>query len=150
MKEDISCTIDTSSSDMFSEDQAYLIKNTLHLTEKEFQLFSLLLQRKGQVVSHTDIISFVWPERSAAISKNNILQLIFRLRKKLTKKVNSALIRNISGQGYMLETPSKRNNDSPNTKREDILKKYKSCRLTPLIILLALLILGVFFMLFKS
>jgi DNA-binding winged helix-turn-helix (wHTH) protein len=140
MKKNISCIINNVPQSELNAEQTYFLKNTLHLTEKEFQLFLLLLQRKGETVSHADIINFVWPERSAAISKNNILQLIFRLRKKLTRRTNTALIKTISGKGYMLETSSKPNTIMLNSHKIDG-KLNRGIYILACIILVAIIIL---------
>lgn len=85
--------------------QLFLKENHLNLTEKEMRLFIVLAQRKGEIVSYADITETVWPERAAAISRNNILQLIFRLRKKLSMIGMEGSIQTINGLGYLFNTP---------------------------------------------
>ncbi|WP_048961444.1 winged helix-turn-helix domain-containing protein [Enterobacter bugandensis] len=94
-------------------------KNHLNLTEKEMRLFIVLVQRRGEVVSHADITETVWPERAAAISRNNILQLIFRLRKKLSTVGVEDSIQTINGLGYSFNIPTTNDHLKPISLQEN-------------------------------
>jgi DNA-binding response OmpR family regulator len=58
---------------------------SIFLTKKEFLLFKCITNaRIKKMISVNEIISYVWQGREAIISRINISQLIFRLRRKLT------------------------------------------------------------------
>lgn len=78
-------------------------ENSQNLTEKEKRLLLALAKNKNYIVSHAEIAEAVWPERSAAIGLNNILQLIFRLRRKLDLIGISHCIYTVAGKGYCLK-----------------------------------------------
>ena len=69
----------------------------IDLSAKEFQLLSLLLRRKGEVLSRTELSEHIYAEGSDRDS-NTIEVFIGRLRKKLP----SDLIETVRGMGYRL------------------------------------------------
>jgi two-component system response regulator TctD len=82
---------------------------TLELTQREWELLQLLVQRVGEVVTREDVLA-VWhasplePGQPATALNSNALEVyVHRLRKKLD--TSSLSIRNIRGLGYMLEKP---------------------------------------------
>lgn len=81
----------------------YLRRASMLLTEKEKRLLYFLMVNQGKVVGHSEICDAVWPERSAVISPNNILQLVFRLRIKLKSLGIYNGISTITGKGYQLD-----------------------------------------------
>jgi two-component system OmpR family response regulator len=81
----------------------------LELTQREWELLELLVQRCGEVVTREDVLA-AWrasppePGQTAAPLNSNALEVyVHRLRKKLDP--SSLNIRNIRGLGYMLEKP---------------------------------------------
>jgi len=90
----------------FNESRVYGKNSQQNLTEKEKRLLYILAKRKGEIVSHSEIAEAVWPERSVAIGLNNILQLIFRLRKKLSQLEINCCIFTVAGKGYSLRETS--------------------------------------------
>lgn len=77
----------------------------LDLTTKEFLLLSLLLRRKGEVLSRTIISEQVWGINFD--SDTNIVDVaIRRLRKKVDDPFTVKLIHTIRGVGYVLEEPA--------------------------------------------
>jgi two-component system copper resistance phosphate regulon response regulator CusR len=75
---------------------------SLDLTAKEFQLLSLLLRRKGEVLTRTTISEQVWGINFD--SDTNIVDVaIRRLRKKVDDPYQQKLIHTIRGVGYVLE-----------------------------------------------
>ena len=88
---------------------ATLQGQTLELTQREWELLELLVQRVGEVVTREDVLA-VWhasplePGQPATALNSNALEVyVHRLRKKLDP--SSLSIRNIRGLGYMLEKP---------------------------------------------
>lgn len=74
----------------------------LDLTAKEFILLSLLLRRRGEVLSRTAIADQVWGINFD--SDTNIVDVaIRRLRKKVDDPFPAKLIQTIRGVGYVLE-----------------------------------------------
>lgn len=77
---------------------------TLDLTAKEFLLLSLLLRRKGEVVSRTLVAEQVWGINFD--TDTNIVDVaIRRLRKKMDDPFAQKLIHTVRGVGYVLEEP---------------------------------------------
>ncbi|MEP6588547.1 MAG: response regulator transcription factor [Polaromonas sp.] len=81
--------------------RAWIFGQVHDLTQREWELLTLLHQRLNQVVSREDVAS-VWQHESAEPTASNALEVyIHRLRRKL---LGSGLnIRNVRGLGYMLE-----------------------------------------------
>ena len=81
--------------------RAWIFGQAHDLTQREWELLTLLQQRLNQVVSRDDVAS-AWQYDSAEPTASNALEVyIHRLRRKL---LGSGLnIRNIRGLGYMLE-----------------------------------------------
>ena len=74
----------------------------LTLTSHEFKLLSLLMQRKGQVLSRTELSEHIYPQDGDRDS-NTIEVFVGRLRKKLPP----GLIEIVCGMGYRLvEAPA--------------------------------------------
>lgn len=74
----------------------------LRLTSHEFKLLSLLMQRKGQVLSRTELSEHIYPQDGDRDS-NTIEVFVGRLRKKLPP----GLIETVRGMGYRLvEAPA--------------------------------------------
>jgi two-component system OmpR family response regulator len=81
----------------------------LELTQREWELLELLVNRSGEVVTREDVLA-AWragppePGQSAPTLASNALEVyVHRLRKKLDS--TPLTIRNIRGLGYMLERP---------------------------------------------
>lgn len=75
---------------------------TLDLTQKEFMLLSLLVQRAGQVLSRTMIAEQVWDINFD--SDTNVVDVaIRRLRTKVDDPFERKLIHTVRGVGYVAE-----------------------------------------------
>jgi two-component system, OmpR family, copper resistance phosphate regulon response regulator CusR len=75
---------------------------SLDLTAKEFQLLSLLLRRRGEVLTRTTISEQVWGINFD--SDTNIVDVaIRRLRKKVDDPFPHKLIHTIRGVGYVID-----------------------------------------------
>ncbi|MEI7445792.1 MAG: heavy metal response regulator transcription factor [Burkholderiales bacterium] len=74
----------------------------LELTAKEFTLLSLLLRRRGEVLSRTVLAEQVWDMRFD--SDTNVVEVaIRRLRAKLDEPFGQRLLHTVRGMGYVLE-----------------------------------------------
>lgn len=74
----------------------------VELTNKEFALLHLLLQRQGEVLSRTAIASQVWNLNFD--SDTNVVDVaVRRLRAKIDDPFDLKLIRTVRGMGYTLE-----------------------------------------------
>lgn len=74
----------------------------LNLTSKELTLLALLLRRRGEVLSRTEIAEQVWDMNFD--SNTNVVDVaIGRLRAKLDAPFSKALLHTVRGMGYVLE-----------------------------------------------
>ena len=83
--------------------QATLGDEALELTQREWELLVLLVQRCGEVVTRDDVLA-AWrsPDAGGQTVNSNALEVyVHRLRKKLDQ--SGLNIRNIRGLGYLLE-----------------------------------------------
>jgi two-component system OmpR family response regulator len=71
----------------------------LQLTSHEFKLLSLLMQRKGEVLSRTELSEHIYPQDSDRDS-NTIEVFVGRLRRKLPDCIET-----VRGLGYRLVEP---------------------------------------------
>ncbi|WGS54902.1 heavy metal response regulator transcription factor (plasmid) [Paraburkholderia sp. D15] len=72
------------------------------LTPREFSLLQLLARRHGEVLSRTQIASYVWDMNFD--SDTNVVEVaIRRLRTKIDDEYSSKLIHTVRGVGYVLE-----------------------------------------------
>ena len=74
----------------------------IDLSAKEFQLLSLLLRRKGEVLSRTEIAEQVW-DVNFDHGTNVIDVAVRRLRSKLDQPFEHPLLHTVRGMGYVLE-----------------------------------------------
>jgi len=74
----------------------------LDLTAKEFTLLTLLLRRRGEVLSRTEIAEQVW-DMNFDSATNVIDVAIRRLRGKLDAPFERTLLHTVRGMGYVLE-----------------------------------------------
>jgi two-component system, OmpR family, copper resistance phosphate regulon response regulator CusR len=74
----------------------------LDLTAKEFTLLTLLLRRRGQVLSRTTLAEQVWDMNFD--SDTNVVEVaIRRLRAKMDDPFDAKLLHTVRGMGYVLE-----------------------------------------------
>ena len=77
----------------------------LDLTAKEFNLLSLLLRRRGQILSRTTLAEQVWDMNFD--SDTNVVEVaVRRLRAKLDDAFATKLLHTVRGMGYVLEDRS--------------------------------------------
>ncbi len=74
----------------------------IELSAKEFQLLSLLMQRKGQILSRTTLAERVWQVNFD--TETNVVEVaVRRLRAKVDDPYAPKLLHNVRGIGYVLE-----------------------------------------------
>lgn len=78
----------------------------LCITEKEKRLLILLLGKENSTVKKDEINTAVWPERKGMVTENNLLQLVFRLRKKLAVCGLRNCLCTVSREGYQFNSVS--------------------------------------------
>lgn len=86
--------------------RAYRDGIRIDLTPKEFALLHLLMRRRGEVLSRTQIASLVWDINFD--SDTNVVEVaVRRLRSKVDDPFDRKLIHTIRGVGYVLEERAK-------------------------------------------
>ena len=74
----------------------------IDLRPREFSLLELLMRNEGRVVSKTMILSHVWGY--AFDPGSNVVDvLVFRLREKIDRGVDTPLLHTVRGMGYVLK-----------------------------------------------
>ena len=82
--------------------QARRAGQDLRLTAKEFSLLWLLLRRKGEVLSRTELAELVWDMHFD--SETNVVDVaVRRLRSKMDEPFAQPLLHTVRGMGYVLE-----------------------------------------------
>lgn len=85
--------------------KAHRADKRLDLTAKEFSLLSLLLRRRGQILSRTTLAEQVWDMNFD--SDTNVVEVaVRRLRAKLDDPFAPKLLHTVRGMGYVLEERS--------------------------------------------
>ncbi len=85
--------------------RVYRDKVRIDLTAKEFQLLSLFMQRRGQILSRTTLAERVWNMNFN--SDTNVVEVaVRRLRSKIDDPFSPKLLHNVRGIGYVLEDRS--------------------------------------------
>lgn len=129
-----------------NENRIFNKKSEQRLTEKEKRLLLVLAQKPGEVVSHKIIAEAVWPERAAAIGLNNILQLVFRLRRKLKILGLNHCVCTIAGKGYALKELTTEEDNNPEPLEPTTTKFLKKKFLSGMIVLAILILLASLFL----
>jgi two-component system copper resistance phosphate regulon response regulator CusR len=82
--------------------KAFRATRRLDLTAKEFTLLSLLLRRRGQILSRTTLAEQVWDMNFD--SDTNVVEVaVRRLRAKMDDPFDAKLLHTVRGMGYVLE-----------------------------------------------
>ena len=85
--------------------KAQRARQRLDLTAKEFTLLTLLLRRRGQILSRTTLAEQVWDMNFD--SDTNVVEVaVRRLRAKLDDPFDNKLLHTVRGMGYVLEDRS--------------------------------------------
>lgn len=89
----------------FVQHRAVRAGKRLELTPKEFALLSLLVRRRGEVLTRTVIADQVWDMNFD--SHTNVVDVhMRRLRSKVDESFQHKLIQTVRGVGYVLEGPA--------------------------------------------
>ena len=83
------------------EKAVYRQGEKIFLTEKEFELLSLLHSQRGRTFSPVELYETIWQEAYLPSSSNTVLVHIANLRKKLGEDQN--IIRTVWGKGYVID-----------------------------------------------
>jgi TolB-like protein/DNA-binding winged helix-turn-helix (wHTH) protein len=81
--------------------ERYLSKNgkRLQLTDKAFDLLTVLVQSSGRLISKDDLLSAVWPD--TFVEENNLDKHVSQIRRTLgDRKGNPKYIETVRGRGY--------------------------------------------------
>lgn len=76
--------------------------NEIVLTNKESQIFNLLLENRGAAVRNSEILTRIWKVESEHHS-NIVQSTMRRLRNKVDRGFSQKLIKTVNGVGYSLE-----------------------------------------------
>lgn len=79
----------------------YLDNNEITCTNKEFNILTYLLQRKGQAVSRDDLLTFLWGDNNSDYESRTIDVHVKSLRAKLNDN-DGSIIQAIYGIGYKI------------------------------------------------
>ncbi len=82
--------------------KAYRAGQRIDLTSKEFALLHLLMRRRGEVLTRTEITSLIW-DMNFDCDTNVVEVAVRRLRVKVDEPFEQRLIHTIRGVGYTLE-----------------------------------------------
>ena len=85
----------------------YCNNKEIHLTKKEFDIFCMLVENRGRVMTYEQIYQNVWDGFPSGEIKSTIGYHIRNLRKKLSAPF-SAAIHNIREVGYCFELKTKK------------------------------------------
>lgn len=82
------------------ENLVRLGQKSVRLTAREFRLFSLLYENRGQAVSKSELTAAVWPD---GVDGNACEVHMTHLRKKLIPLLGDGAVAGIRGKGYILK-----------------------------------------------
>lgn len=82
--------------------------NRIHLSEKEFLIMNVLLERQGKVVDRETLLSEVWGYQNVALETRTVDVTIGKLRQKIEADASRPeIIRTKRGKGYIIEDHQK-------------------------------------------
>jgi two-component system copper resistance phosphate regulon response regulator CusR len=90
----------------FAAQKVYRDATRIDLTAKEFQLLSLFMTRRGQILSRTTLAERVW-DINFNSDTNAVEVAVRRLRSKIDDPFAPKLLHNVRGIGYVLEDRSR-------------------------------------------
>lgn len=88
-----------------SKREAWLRKDPLDLTAKEFALLRYFMLHSGEVLSAERLLDHVWDEHADPFT-NTVRVTVSNLRRKLREAGGDGLIGTVVGAGYRLESPA--------------------------------------------
>lgn len=81
---------------------AYINQTPLELTKKEYGILEYLVLHKNSVISAECLLEHVW-DSNVDMFSNTFKFHMSSLKKKISEKTTSELIRNVRGQGYIID-----------------------------------------------
>ena len=84
--------------------EAYVNKNLINLTPKEYSILELLMYNKNRVLSRLSIAEYVWGDNFDLFNMTNFVDVhIKNIRKKLDEFTDNKIIKTVRGIGFMIE-----------------------------------------------
>ena len=84
--------------------EAFVNKNFINLTPKEYSILELLMYNKNRVLSRLSIAEYVWGDNFDLFNMTNFVDVhIKNIRKKLDQHTEKKIIKTIRGIGFMIE-----------------------------------------------
>lgn len=80
----------------------YLNSQKIVLTQRESQILYLLLEKKGQIVSRSELMLSIW-QTDQFISDGTLTTAISRLRQALYGQTGKRIIKTSKGRGYYIQ-----------------------------------------------
>jgi len=115
-----------------------------NIPPKAMAVLNMLVESKGQVVSHESIMSSVWKE--SIVAPNTLQRCIAQLRKALgDNSKQQTIIKTHSKQGYSLEAQVHESKKSPQVLKNDATEKNQNINSKYILISCIIIVLGVFY-----
>lgn len=74
----------------------------VHLSDSEFRVCSLLMERAGRLVGYGELVEAIWGSDDALGGTEMLKTAVWRLRTRLAQIDPAAIIENVRGQGYRM------------------------------------------------
>lgn len=74
----------------------------LHLSDSEFRVCTLLMERAGRLVAYGELVEAIWGSHDALGGTEMLKTAVWRLRSRLAQVDPAAIIENVRGQGYRM------------------------------------------------
>lgn len=88
------------------ERRVYRAGREIKLTDREFDLLDYLASHPGQVVARETLAEYAWHGDAHSLSVENLVSVyVSRLRDKIDKGSDEALIQTVRGRGVLLKEP---------------------------------------------
>ena len=102
-----------------SSRQLWMDGAAIHLSNKAFDLLSLILERRPEVVSRADLHAHLWPD--TFVSASSLPSLISEIRIAIDDRHRHPhLIRTVHGFGYAFQSPAPPDAEPPSTRAEPL------------------------------
>lgn len=76
-------------------------RHVSNLTQKEFEIFCMLLQNEGEVVTREMILDRIWAEKAVEVNSETVDKHVESLRRKINCR--GQIIKTVYGSGYKLQ-----------------------------------------------
>ena len=74
----------------------------VHLSDSEFRVCTLLMERAGRLVAYGELVEAIWGSHDALGGTEMLKTAVWRLRSRLAQIDPAAIIENVRGQGYRM------------------------------------------------